>query len=103
MGEHYRARRISETILRYRHERIGNSERWTVRDRETGQLLDGADYETEPMARAKCRLQAAADIERLYLPDQATAMARVANIIAEQSDPQWAARMIFEYFQGAKA
>lgn len=102
MRQHYRQGRISEIIQRFKVEPKGE-DRWIVRDRETGQVLPGADYDNEPFARARARLECAPHIEKLYLPDEAAARARIAIIIREQSDPEWAARMIFDYFEGAKS
>lgn len=101
MTAHYRQRRISETILRYVPVELPNG-RHAVRDRETGKLM-GADYETVDLARAKCRMLAAADIERLYIGDRAAAKARIATILGEQSDRNWAAELIVDYFEGSKA
>lgn len=102
MSLHYRQRRISETILRYRPADLDGGKHG-VRDLETGQLVPDAAYDDDALARAKCRMLAAADIESLYVPDEATALARIEAIIAEQSDPAWAARLIWEYVSGAKA
>lgn len=41
-------------------------------------------------------------IEALFTPDRATAEARIAAIIVEQSDPHWAAKGILDYWEGAK-
>jgi hypothetical protein len=97
--EHYRQRRISECIRRYQPTVLPNGMHG-ARDIETGHVI--ADYADAELARAKCRMLAAADIESLYMPDEPTALARIATIIAEQSDREWAARMIFDLFQGAK-
>lgn len=102
MTAHFRQRRISETILRYVPVE-GEKRRWNVRDRETGQMVEGADYDTEDLARAKCRMLVAADVERLYIGDRATAKARIATILGEQSDRAWAAELICDYFEGAKS
>lgn len=102
MTIHYRQRRISETILRYRPAPLDGGKHG-VRDIETGQLVAGASYDDDALARVQCRMLAAADIEALYLPDEPAALARVAAIIGEQSDPAWAARLIVDYFAGAKA
>lgn len=101
MSEQYRQRRISECIRKYEPtpSPLGG---YFVRDAETKEGCGGT-YETKTMADTQCRMLAAADIERLYIPDEAAALARVAAIIGEQSDPQWAARMIVDYFAGSKA
>jgi hypothetical protein len=101
MSEHYRHHRISEAIQRYQPADLPKG-RFGVRDRETGQLLADADYDNEAMARAKCRLQAAAEIEKLYILDRPTATARIVAIIGEQTDPQWAAELICDFFEGSK-
>lgn len=101
MSAHYRQRRISEVILRYRPADLDGGKH-AVRDVETGQIVAGP-YDDGGLARVQCRMLAAADIEALYVPDRATAVARIAAIIGEQSDPQWAAGLIFDYFSGAKA
>jgi hypothetical protein len=107
MTASFRHARISELMQRYRPERVGKTEQWSICDRETDELVPNAIYDNEPMARAGCRLQAAADIERLYVPARAEATARVtaviAQTIAEQSDPAWAASLICDFFEGAKA
>lgn len=103
MTASFRHARISELMLRYRPERLGKGERWGIRDKELGAMVGLADYESEDLARAGCRLQAAADIERLYTPPRAAANARIAEIIGEQSDPVWAASLICDFFEGAKA
>lgn len=102
MSVHYRQRRISETILRYHPAELDGGKHG-VRDGDTGLLVAGASYDDPVLARVQCRMLAAADIEALYLPDRSTAEARIAVIIGEQSDPQWAARLIYDYFEGSKA
>lgn len=101
MGEAYRTRRIAELIVRWRPAAL--SEKWGVRCIETGQLVEGAEYGSEDLARVKCRMLAAAEIERLYIGDQAAAVQRILTILGEQTDPRWAAERIFEYFQGVRA
>jgi hypothetical protein len=59
-----RLRRISELILRFKPTEIKG--RWHVLDIETGKLLERADYDSDDLARAKCRQETAVEIERLY-------------------------------------
>lgn len=99
--EHYRQRRISECIKRYQPIALDGGKHG-VRDTERGTLIEGAQYDDAELARTKCRMLAAAEIERLYIPDEPTALARITTIIGEQSDRKWAAKLIFEFFQGAK-
>lgn len=101
MTLHYRARRISEIIRRYTPVTLAGGS-FGVLDNDLGGMVGGALYEDPEMARARCRELAAAEIEALYMPDEATALARVETIIGEQSDRKWAAKLIFEFFQGAK-
>lgn len=102
MTAHYRQRRISEILLCYRPADLPGGKHG-VRNIETGQVLDGLSYDTEDLARTKCRMLAAAEIERLYLGDRAAAIQRIQNILGEQSDPAWAAKLICDYFEGARA
>ena len=102
MTIHYRRRRISEVIRRYKPAAITDTVN-RVLDTETSLLVEDAAYETLELAQTKCRMLAAADIENLYLPDRAATEARIAAIIGDQSDPQWAAKLIFELFEGSKA
>lgn len=97
----YRRRRIGELLKRYKPVKL-NETLHRVLDSETSQLVDGAAYETAELARVKCTDLAVANIEALYTPDRARAQARIATIIGEQSDPQWAAQLILEYLEGAK-
>lgn len=101
MTLHYRQRRISECIRRYVPAELDGGKHG-VRDIESGQVVAGP-YDTDVLAQVQCRMLAAADIEALYTPDEATALARVETIIAEQSDRKWAAKLIHEYYSGAKA
>lgn len=57
-----RLQRISELMVRYGTRPTGK--RFAIFDRETGTTLE-ADFDTEDMARAGARLQAASDIEAL--------------------------------------
>lgn len=102
MTLHFRQRRISETILRYRPASLPNGKHG-VRDIETGKIVEAPDCDTEDLARVRCRMLAAADIERLYIGDRATAVQHVETIIREQSDQRWAAEQIVDYFEGSKA
>ena len=101
MTVHYRERRFHECVKRYQPVVLGG-DKHGVRDIETGLLIEGVRYDDPELAKTKCRALAFADSEQLYMPDEPTALARIATIIAEQSDRAWAARMIFELFQGAK-
>lgn len=101
MTLHYRQRRISECIRRYQPVALAD-DKHGVRDTERGTLIDGARYDDAELAKTKCRMLAADEIERLYMPDEATALARVATIIGEHTDPKWAARVILDFFAGAK-
>lgn len=100
MTIYFRQRRIGEAIRRYQPIALADGMH-AVRDTESGQLIES--YADAELARTKCRMLAAADIEALYMPPEPTAVARVATIIGEQSDPAWAAQLIYEYFSGAKA
>jgi hypothetical protein len=103
MTASFRHARISELMLRYRPERLpGKGERWGIKDRESGVLVERAEFPSEDLARAGCRLQAASDVERLYVPDPGAARTRIAEIIGEQSDPAWAASLICDFFEGAR-
>lgn len=101
MTLHYRQRRISECIRRYQPVALGD-DKHGVRDTERGTLIEGARYDDAELARTKCRMLAADEIERLYMPDEATALARVESAIKEHTDARWAARVILEFFHGAK-
>lgn len=96
----YRQRRISECIRRYQPMAIG-ADKHGVRDVETGCIVDGAIYEDPELARVQCRMLAAADIERLYLPDRATAVARIRNLI--EATGVGAAELIADFYEGSKA
>lgn len=57
-----------------------------------------------PVSNRQTEAQAiAAWNRRATTPARATTEARVAAIIREQSDPAWAARLICDLFEGAKA
>jgi len=99
--EHYRQRRISECIRRYQPVALGDDKHGAL-DAERGTLIDGARYDDAELAKTKCRMLAAAEIERLYMPDEATALARIESAIKEHTDPKWAARVILDFLQGAK-
>ena len=102
MSEHFRIRRISEAIRRYVPVEL-DAGKHGVRDGDTGLLMPGMSYDGPPLARTQCRMLAAADIERLYMPDEPTALARVAIIVDGPGDAQAKARAIHEFYQGAKA
>ena len=60
-----RRHRISELMIRYRAAPADKAGRFKVRDLETGAVL-AADYDSEPMASAGARMQAACEIEALF-------------------------------------
>lgn len=100
--EHFRQRRISEIILQFKEEMV--DDRWRVRNRATGQLVDQADYDNEPFARAKARQEAAPLIEKLYMPDRQAAQQRVKNLLAVHgANVEALTDAIIDYFEGCKA
>jgi hypothetical protein len=99
--EHYRKRRISELAQRFVPTELPGNKHYVI-DNEQRRAQVAGPYETAEMARTQCRMMLADEVELLYLPDEATATARIQTIIGEQSDRAWAAKMIFEMFQGAK-
>jgi hypothetical protein len=101
MTIHWRSRRIRELLRRYQPVTL-NETLHRVVDSETSLMVEDAAFETRDQAETKCRDLLVADIERLFAPDRATAVARIAAIIGEQSDPQWAAKVIVDYWEGAK-
>lgn len=60
-----RLHRISELMIRYRAAPADKAGRFKVRDLETGAVL-ADDYDSEPMASAGARMQAACEIEALF-------------------------------------
>jgi hypothetical protein len=89
----YRQRRISECIRRYVPAAISDGKHG-ARDTISGQLVEGASYDDPELARTKCRMLAAADIEEfltgLLLPvlallhagksaEAATALAKIVQ------------------------
>lgn len=101
MTLHYRERRFHECVKRYQPV-VLPGEKHGVRDVETGLLIEGARYDDPELAKTKCRMLAWAEVEKLYMPDEATALARIESAIKEHTDPKWAARVILDFFAGAK-
>lgn len=101
MSEHYRKRRISELSLRFVPTELPGNKHFVL-DCENRREQVAGPYETAGMAHTQCRMMLAEEVEQLFVPDRATAEARIAAIIGEQSDPHWAAKVILDYLEGAK-
>lgn len=101
MTEHWRQRRISELSLRFRPVEMPGGHGVLDIESPTPAPVAGP-YETLGMARTQCRMMLAAEVEKLYLTPEAEFRSRVAAIIRESTDPEWAAQLIWNYASGSK-
>lgn len=101
MTEHWRQRRIAELYLRFRPIEVTGGHGVLDVEALTPPPHAGP-YETAEMARTQCRTMFGKEIELLYLMPEANFRARVATIIREHTDPEWAAQLIWDYASGSK-
>jgi hypothetical protein len=97
-----REHRITELQTRFKVVDFGKG-KFGVRDDDTGALLEIPPYANEAYARARCKQEVSRAVAALFAIDRAAAEQRVEAIIGEQSDKRWAASLIVDFFEGAKA